>query len=467
MLRKLFTHTAIYGLAPHVPRLASLSILPLVTRYLVPEDYGIYGVVTSAVGLVSVLSSLGLRLILVNTYFKYPRRYGWIWGQVYGFLMLWSIPFALLTSCILWLVIPSEASVNSEEIILLNVLPLIFFGQTAMFGTTYYQVSKRPMPIAIRTIVFGLITVAANWYTIVVLHLGYMGWFWSTFIATMLNNVSYLVVIRHILKTRSVFVLRWKSIKRFLRVTMPTVPHYYSGYLLNTSDKLVLDFMKTSASDIGRYNVAYTFGNYFNALGIASGTAIGPLLNECYKENNDQRARSLIFIQQVCFLLACFVISLWMSEVFSFFFRNKSLQINFDLAIIIVMAYSYRPMYIGANAKLMFVERTRALWKVTFIAGVLNVLMNVALVPLFGYTVAAYTTFVSLMYMGYAGFFINDFKSVNQARYYPVLWLLLTVGLTALAVVSVSFDYFIKGSMTFISAVLFVLFLRKFNDFKK
>ncbi|HEY5750345.1 MAG TPA: oligosaccharide flippase family protein [Chryseolinea sp.] len=127
MLRKLFSHTAIYGLAPHVSKIASFFVLPIITQYLTPTDYGVYGVVTATVGSISVFASLGLRVVLVNSFYKSPGHYKWLWRQVYGFLSLWVIPYAFISAALVYFIIPEEAKPHVWQIIFINVAPLVFF----------------------------------------------------------------------------------------------------------------------------------------------------------------------------------------------------------------------------------------------------------------------------------------------------------------------------------------------------
>jgi O-antigen/teichoic acid export membrane protein len=348
MIRKLFTHTAIYGLAPQVSKVASFFVLPIVTQYLTPTDYGVYGVVTAIIGSISVLGSMGLRVVLVNSFYQSAGHYKWLWRQIYGFLNILVVPYAILSATLVYLIIPEEAQHNAWEIIFINVAPVVFFGQTSTLATTYYQINKKPMPIAIRTALFGTLTILLNLYTIAHLKMGYMGWFWSTFFVGILTNLSYWIPLNWKYKITPIFNFKWRLIKRSLRVSLPTIPHYYATYLLNTSDKLVMEFVNVSTANIGKYNAAYTFGNYFSNLGNASGLAVGPLLNECYKNNDDRKARNLVFLQQVVFLLLSFGVSIWLRELFHFFIRNEELGEMYHLGVIIVMAYNYRPMYFGA-----------------------------------------------------------------------------------------------------------------------
>lgn len=460
MLKKIFSHTAIYGLAPHVSKIAGLFALPIITRDLTELDYGIAGTLTAYTGTISVLSTLGLRLILVNTFYKSPQQYKWAWRQIYGFLSLWAIPYALLLGLLLYFVIPDEAIDNALLIIVLNVLPIVAFGNTSTLGTTYYQISKKPLQIGIRTAILGILTVFLNLYTISYLKLGYMGWFWSSFIVGILSNMSYWVPVNLRLGFTPILNFKWKTIKVYLKRSLPTVPHYYSSYLLNSSDRMVMDWLKVGTGDIGKYNVAYTLGGYVQQIGMASGLAIGPMLNEAYKEGNDRKARNLIFLLQVSFWIITFVLSLWMKEVFYLLIKNDVLKEMYPLAVIIVMAYNYRPMYFGANSKLFYAERTNQLWKVTFVAGIGNVLLNMLLIPIFGYQIAAVTTFLCLMYMGYVGFFMKVFREIDSANYYPVWWLVGTILLTVTAYFLVDLNVYFKIGVALLIIVLGLIAIR-------
>ena len=75
MLKKIFLHTLIYGFAPHVSKLATLLILPLLTANLTELDYGVSGIILSYTGLLVLFETLGLRLIMVNTFYHHTNHF--------------------------------------------------------------------------------------------------------------------------------------------------------------------------------------------------------------------------------------------------------------------------------------------------------------------------------------------------------------------------------------------------------
>lgn len=463
MLKKLFSHTAIYGLAPQITLVANFFVLPIITKNLTAIDFGVAGTLTAYTTAISALATLGLRVVLTNTFFKSSGHYKWGWRQIYGFLNLWNIVYALILGVLVYFAVPVVANDHLYSIILLNTLPLIVFGQTAVIGRQYYQLNQKPIPIALRSLIFGLLTSALNVLFISHFMMGYMGWFWSAFISTILSNASYWIPLKYKLNIKPIYNFKWRYLKKSLKVGLPTIPHQYGGYVLNSSDRMVMDQLKISTSDIGRYNVANTFGVIGDGFSTAVGWAIGPLLNEKYKFQRNLEARNLIFMTQVVFFLVTFIPSIWLKEFFHLLIKNDSLKNVYPLGIILLMSINYRPMYFGANAFLFYYEKTQKLWRITFIAGAANVILNLILIPIFGFEIAAVTTFLCFLYMGYAGFYFKVFKELNNVNYHPALWLMLTVILAVIAYFSVEFSIIWKVVISLISLFLGSYFIFIFN----
>lgn len=433
MIKKIFSHTAIYGLAPYVPQLANIFILPIITKDLTDLDFGVLGVVVAYTNLITVFSTLGLKVVLTNLFFKHHDRFKIFWRQIYGFLNVWVIVYGTLLSSLIYFIVPEEAAENRWSIVFLNTLPIFLFGPTQSLAVTLFQIREQPLPIGVRTAIFGLITVFLNLYTISHLKMGYMGWFWSTFISLMLSQASYWYPLTQNFKIKPIYKFKWRFIKSALKISLPTVPHYYSGYLLNNSDRMVMDFMGVTTGNIGKYNIAYKFGSYVQKIGLAFNKSMSPLLMKQYKKGEEELARKIVFLIQLLLLVGTFILSIWLKEIFEILINNETLAQMYPLGIIIIMGYNYRPMYNGYASKFFFYEKTDTLWRMTFVAGISNVIFNIIFIPIWGYQTAAYTTFLSLMYMGYSGYFSKIFKEINDLRYYPIYWLLGTIVLTVLA----------------------------------
>ncbi|WP_161888943.1 lipopolysaccharide biosynthesis protein [Pontibacter russatus] len=470
MLRKLLSHAAIYGLAAQVPRLAGVLALPIITRYLTTTDYGVAGVVAAYVSALGILQSLGLSVVMVNSFARYPTRYRWVWRQLHGFTLLWSVVYGLVLGAVLYWAIPDNAAGNRWLIVALYALPAMFFNGVGLFGGLYFQMQQRPLPIALNSFVAGALVVALNIYTIAHLRLGYMGWFYSNFAGGALSFLIYGYMMYRHEQMWPILRFKWHRIRQSLHVSLPVVPHHFSFFLLDTSDRLVLDALRVPVSRIGLYNIASSFGQYFSAASSAIVQAAGPLYMRLYAASADReaalQARQLTFSLQVLYLAGTSLLGLWMREIFTLLIKNEELQAAYPLAIIILMGYNYKPMYLAVINQLVYREKSKALWKISTVAGASNVALNFIFVPLFGMEAAAFTTFAALMYMGYAGYLLKEYRQIRQVDYLPWLWLPVNV----VALLGVYFladvDMMVKLSISavLIMAVLFYLYKKKNID---
>ncbi len=469
MLRKLLSHAAIYGLAAQVPRLAGVVTLPIITRYLTPADYGVAGIVTAYVSLFSMLQSLGLSVVLVNSYARLPKRYTWIWRQINGFVSLWSLLYGLLVIVALYFLVPAEAEGYQLEIALLAGLPIMLFSMTEIQSNIYYQLSQKPVPVAIRTFIVGAIGVGLNIYTIAYLRMGFMGWFYAGFVSVFIGFLlnGYHIYIQQ--RLFPIFKFKWSRIKQSLRVSLPVVPHHMASFVMDTSDRLVLDVLNVPVRKIGLYNVASSFGTYFVMASWAVSQAASPFYMHNLARNTDKSAaiqiRYLTFALMGLFLFLTTVACLWMREIFELLIKNDDLQQAYPLAIIILMGYNYRPMYLLVFNTLTYREHSDKLWRISVVAGVGNIILNFILVPIFGYQAAAYTTFAALLYMGYAGFYVRYFRETQLVRYYPMVWLILTIvlllGVYNLAAVAVSVKIIITAILCLVALVAGIAYRNK------
>lgn len=220
-----------------------------------------------------------------------------------------------------------------------------------------------------------------------------------------------------------------------------------------------MDRLKVSTSLIGQYNLAYTFGSYMEFFGSAIGMAIGPIYTSMFSDKSKEssvKVKSLTNFLQVLFIFSSFMVSLWCKEIFGLLIKNDSLNSIYPLAIIIIMGYSYRPYYWTAITRLQYSENTKDLWKITFVAGLLNVLLNLIFIPIFGIIAAAISTFLCLLYMGFSGYYLKSFKMVEKETYSPVFYIILIIAATIFVYLLKDISVLIKLGVS-LGIVLYIL----------
>jgi O-antigen/teichoic acid export membrane protein len=465
MIKKLISASVIYALAPQLPKLVSIFMMPFITAHMTQLDYGITGIIFAYVAALDAFKDLGLRVILTNSFFKFPNRYRWIWKRLSGFIHLWSIGYGILIAILLYFIIPRQAEENYLALSLMICIPITFFGPSVSLGRFYYQYSKKPIPISIISVITGLTTVFANYYFIVIEEWGYMGLIAGQFTSQTVSFLFYFVVVYIHLSLIPSLKFNWKWIKRKLKISLPTVPMYYSAYIIGIFDRVLLDFYKIPIEQIGMYSFAYSFGQYFSIIGKSYQQASGPFYMENYKlENKKGDSLSIHFTRmaQAGMILLCFIVAIWLKEIFQLLVRNDELHGSYLICIIILFSFTYYPSYSINSMKLWYLEKTKKITTLTVVAALTSIVTNLVLIPIIGIWGSAIATFISMMVMGYSGFLYPSIRAQFKAKYNWAIWLLLTVALFGCSFLIVDLEIIPKILFTvvYVSILSIILLLK-------
>lgn len=417
MLRKLLTNTLLFGLAPYVPKVVSVFLMPVMTRYLTSTDYGIAGTIDAYTSALSAFATLGFGSVLSVVFFRAKNHYKVLWREIYGFLQIWMVVFAVIQAVLLYFVIPLEAERYKWWIILFTNFSNVFFGPTAVLGNLYYVSSMKPLPVVLRSIIGGIVTILANYFLVVHYKLGYFGWFVGGFIGTFIVNGSYWYDVNFKLGLIPIYKFKKKTIIKYLKIAMPTIPHFYSGYMMNTSSKMVMDVQGVSLGVIGQSNIVLQIGSLMTAWVEAINQAINPMAMNEIRNNDEEKAKRLIYIYCLITLTCTFTFSVWSREIFDLLISNDELASTYPYAVVFVMALNYRPMYVAASNMFFYHENTGSLLKISFVSGVIAVVSYCILIPFVQVWGVVWGFYLSAFYMGYSGFFMKQFKGYSKVKY--------------------------------------------------
>ncbi len=468
MIKKIFSHSLLYAVAPRVASFANILVLPFTTAKLTEIDYGIYATVAVYVNMLGAWRDLGLGTISGNTYFKHRNYFKLVWGNILGFNLVWGIFYAAILIMLLRLIMPSDVGDNMGPMLFLISFPIIVFQPFSQMANTFFQYEKNPKMIAIPTVVTGLVSVLVTFYTIYSLELGYLGWYIAAFIAQFLGFIYHLIFFFFREKVKPIFRFSIRAFRYYLGVSLPVIPHMYAGFLLHSSDRFVMDVIGLETKEIGQYGFAYTFGNYAKQISMGVNKATVPFYMELLQQRTHEallRYRRLTFRLMSFSISASFVVCLWLREIFSVLITNPDLAVLYPLSILIVMSYNFNPMYQSVMKVFEFNERTSQLWKFSLVAGIINVVLNLIFIPIYGVYAAAFTTLIALLFLGFAGISFKSFKTHLPLNYYPFYWILAIIACLAGAYFLRDIPVLHKGVFTVVVAVV-ILFLEKRRVFR-
>lgn len=220
---------------------------------------------------------------------------------------------------------------------------------------------------------------------------------------------------------------RWKyrvDLARFaIKFNAPLLPHYFSEYILNSSDKIMIQKI-IGYSEVGLYSVAYSAGMLLTIVTTSINQALVPWLYQEMDKSSFKRINTVIcsigFIVllplTLFILLAPELVLLLAGDVYS-----QSVYVIPPVCASIFFLFWYT---LCANVEFYY-DKNKFTMFISLIGALVNVFLNLVFIPLFGYLAAGYTTLFSYMVYGIGHmifmekvFFKKEGKRLFNAKVY-------------------------------------------------
>jgi len=184
-----------------------------------------------------------------------------------------------------------------------------------------------------------------------------------------------------------------------LKLGFPLVLSYLVNFILSGSDRyLIAAFISVTA--VGYYNPAYTLGSFIIFFPMVSGVVLPPLLSKAVDNGREDEAQTMLNYTMKGFLLVSipFVAGSYiLSEPLLIMFANGEVASNASLVTpIVAIGILFYGLTVILNNIFFVRMKTKAMFKVSATAAILNVLLNlIFLYFLRNVVVAAVTTMMS------------------------------------------------------------------------
>jgi O-antigen/teichoic acid export membrane protein len=458
MIRKFLTGTQFYIYSAYLPTVISLFTLPIITPYLTLRDYGVYGLLFAVYSLVSLVFNLGFTVEYQNSYFNSPEDYKQKWSEILGFQLCWNL-ITLLPFCII-LYSFGYSELTFREVTLsvaMLLLPYLVFDPVKTVGSRLLQYTERHSSLFVISTFATILQYALVVTLIINYRMGFLAWFVGNFVNTAVTTLIFFFYLRH--KRIGVRLnMSVMGLKHRVKTQTAIIMHNVSGYIMETSDRILLALFKVPIEQIGLYNIAYNYSNYGQTVNNALNTVFSPIYFKSVRNaegalSQEQLERLFKFWINLVFFMAVNMI-IWSDYLFNFLYRNDSLKSAYIYSFPMIVALLYRPFYVMVAANLIIQDKPRFLAIMTASGAILNILLNIILIPYFGIVATVYTTAIAYLFLGFAGFFFGKIKKELSHIYIRHHVALLAVILFCMVLV-----YFINFSLLYVKAITFVLSL--------
>jgi O-antigen/teichoic acid export membrane protein len=424
-LLRLARHSAVYGLGGLVARILAVVLLPLYTRHLTRADYGAIGTLIALTSVLVVLLRLGTqsaffrfyfdsrdpkeRLVVVRTAFWFTMTMATL-GLVVGIAFASPISHALFGT-------GSRADLVTAAFV--GLWAQMNYAQLA----SLFRVEERSTAFVIASLTNVLVTVVATVILVVPLDEGALGVIVGNFTGTLVVYLGVLSYRREQLGLQ----FDWQLFKRMEHFGLPLVPSAIALWAINFVDRFFLNRL-SGVAETGLYFLAVQVSSVIVFLLMAFRLAWPAF---AYSIEDDQEAKRtypyvLTYLLFICswLSLALGLLAPWIVHVLAtpkFYGGARAVA----LLCFASTAYAgYAVVVIGVGRA----RQTRFNWIVTGTAAILNIVLNIVLIPPYGQIGAAIATLAAyaLMFLG---------MTWNAQRLFPVpyQWRRVTT-LVALAV---------------------------------
>jgi len=265
--------------------------------------------------------------------------------------------------------------------------------------------------------------------------------------------------------------IKLNKVKELFKVSLPVIPHALGFILLSSSSRIIMSWYHVSIEDIGLFSNGYMMGDYITIITTAVVTALSPQIQKVYREGKYLEFRNLYYFAQGIAIISIILFSIWMPEIYKYLIRNEQLQQCSLIARYICFANAVLPLYLFMSGITFIEKRTKQLLWLVFVPGILNILLCLVLIPIYGYKIAVITTMIAYWSQIFIPFFVkyHNVKTKiwlgNRSKLLVLLLMLVFAFFISLQISNLVFQY--KIFFTIIIGILSIVFLYKFSKIKQ
>ena len=389
---------AIIGITQVLTSLGGFILLPLITKTLGAYDYGIWAQISITISLLTPMALLGLSMALVRflSAEKDPER---IREGLYSIIVFVLFTGSGISFLVLLLSDPLAVSVFGDIttspyikagsfLILLSAL-----NQLALF---YFRISRQTRTFAIFTIfrVFGQLFLVL---ALLLSGFGVMG----VILAHLTVDAALFVVAMVRIITQVGFALpKFTYLTEYLRYSIPLTTNSLIRWITDSSDRYLIGFF-IGVGSVGIYSAAYAIGNLIQLLSPQySSSSFPPYRNSMMREI--QRCKVYLSYSMKYFLFiaipAVFGLTVLSKPLLEIFTSPEFVPGSSVIPFIALAGLMAGVFQIVINITHL-VKRTQFNLVIHVIAAVINVILNVLLIPMIGILGAAIATTLSYLVM--------------------------------------------------------------------
>ncbi|MGE5364358.1 MAG: lipopolysaccharide biosynthesis protein [Bacteroidota bacterium] len=410
-LKKLLKQSSIYGVGAVISPLISFIMLPIYTRFLTPEDYGVLALTNVVTLTMTAVVGLGIRSGIMRIYYTYSEKKDRdsviITSLFFSFAV--SILFSLTLHIFSPYIAPRLFNVKECYYILDLVSYSIVFSILGGNLLAVLRTEEKSKAYIFVTTTSLVLTMLLNIFFVVVLKRKVAGVLEAGLIATFVIAVGNAI---YTIRDKKLS-LSFSKLKEVLGFGIPLVPALIADITLSLSDRYFLEHY-TSLSDVGLYSLGYRIAAMLSILVTKPFNMAWPpyMFKTAEKKNAPEIYKNVL----VYYLF----VAAWVGSLLSLFSREALMIVAtsayygaYKIVPIIVVSYILVGIEQIMVAGLHITKKTKYAGLLFIITAAINLLFNFLLIPGLGMMGAALSTIISYI-------FLDSMYLVVSQKFYPI-----------------------------------------------
>lgn len=395
-----FAHSKNYLLAEIFNKGLIFLTIPVFTRLLSPEEYGVLAIFASILAIFTVIMGLNFQACIVVKYCDHDEDFPEFLGANLIFLFLNNI--ILISLCFIFASpLASIFSIRVDIFIIAVIISsFVFFIQVELSYLQASQQSKKYVNISVvRNI---LVTLLALVWTYLLKNNRYYGNIYSQLLVF---GIIFIFVIFNLIKiARFCFKLRY--LKYALLFSIPLIPHTLAGIILSQVDRVMINHFLGSYQ-VGLYSLAFNVGLLVAVFVGALNNAWIPIFFDSLKNESYDKIQNLAEKYSKIVLIAAFGLILFGKEIIIIMADRQYVE-SYKIVPLFALSGVATFLYTLFVNYAFYKRRTGMISIISLLSCFVSIVLNYILIPKFGYAGAAWANLFSHILL-----FILHYSSVR------------------------------------------------------
>ncbi len=387
-------------------------LLPLLTSYLTPAEYGTIALFQMGVSLFIALYG-GLHLNISRTYFKLDiNKFSRLLTSIY--LMLVSIwIFTTILTTLYYFAGGTTFGLPRNWLLAMPVIAAM--GMANLLNLTLLRSQERPLQYARWEVSHSIINMGISYLLVAHVLLGADGRMLGISIAILVFGA--LGILRIIKTTPSTGHFSAEDTKQVIAISLPLIPHVLSSAAITSIDLVFIrNYLGENA--VGIYSIGYQFGMVVMLFSDAFLKAWQPWF---FKTMNKETLHSKIAIVKGIWKFSLILaVSAFAWGILATLMLPYVANIRYVDAMYLILPISLSYIFFGwyqiVFPFLVYAGRTSSMAYITPLAACINIGLNYLLIPKYGYSGAIIATALAYFFM-----FSVTFYAAN--KYVKMPWI--------------------------------------------